>query len=416
MSKYNKTSLLLILLMLFIATSGNLFAQNKKDLEAKKAALQKEISLTNKLLNETKKNKELTIDELLKLKSKINARVELISAINQEIKLVNKQISTNQNGISSLQNELEKLKQEYAKMIYYAFKNKSTYNKIMFVFSSNSFNQAYKRLKYIQQYSEYRKKQGESIVKTQQELKSKITELEKDKQEKSALLSLENQEKQKLAVEQTEQETTVKKLQSKEQELLADLRKKQEAERKLQKAIERIIEEEIRKAREAAAKANKDPKNTATSTTSFPMTPEALKLSNSFASNKGSLPWPVLEGVITDRFGQHPHPVLSGIEVNNNGIDISTVKGAIARAIFDGEVSSVAIIPGGGKVVMIRHGEYLSVYSYFNDVYVKKGDKITTKQHLGTLVSEPDKAKTNVHLEIWKGMTKLNPEYWIFRK
>lgn len=415
MSKYNKIYLLFLLPMLCISTSGSLFAQNKKDLEAKKAALQKEISLTNKLLNETKKNKELTIDELLKLKSKINARVELISAINQEIKLVNKQISTNQNGITSLQKELEKLKQEYAKMIYYAFKNKSTYNKIMFVFSSNSFNQAYKRLKYIQQYSEYRKKQAESIVKTQQELKSKITELEKDKQEKSALLSLEYQEKQKLAVEQTEQESTVKKLQSKEQELLSNLRKKQEAERKLQKAIERIIEEEIRKAREAAAKANKDPKSS-TTTTSFPMTPEALKLSNSFASNKGKLPWPVLEGVITDRFGQHPHPVLSGIEVNNNGIDISTVKGAIARAIFDGEVSSVAIIPGGGKVVMIRHGEYLSVYSYFNDVYVKKGNKITTKQHLGTLISEPDKAKTNVHLEIWKGMTKLNPEYWIFRK
>lgn len=415
MSKFNKTSLLLMLLMLFITTSSKLFAQNKNELEAKKAALQKEISLTNKMLNETKKNKELTIDELLKLKSKINARVELISAINQEIKLVNKQISTNQNGITSLQKELEKLKQEYAKMIYYAFKNKSTYNKIMFVFSSNSFNQAYKRLKYIQQYSQYRKKQAESIVNTQQELKSKIAELEKDKQEKSALLSLENQEKQKLAVEQTEQETTVKKLQSKEQELRSDLNKKQDAERKLQKAIERIIEEEIRKAREAAAKANK-PVKPGEPKTSFPMTPEALKLSNSFASNKGSLPWPVLEGVITDRFGQHPHPVLSGIEVNNNGIDISTVKGAIARAIFDGEVSSVAIIPGGGKVVMIRHGEYLSVYSYFNDVYVKKGDKITTKQHLGTLVSEPDKAKTNVHLEIWKGMTKLNPEYWIFRK
>ena len=152
MSKYNKISLLLILLMLLIATSSTLFAQNKNDLEAKKAALQKEISLTNKLLNETKKNKELTIDELLKLKSKINARGELISAINQEIKLVNKQISQNQNGIASLQKELEKLKQEYAKMIYYAFKNKSTQNKIMFVFSSNSFNQAYKRLKYIQQY------------------------------------------------------------------------------------------------------------------------------------------------------------------------------------------------------------------------------------------------------------------------
>lgn len=419
MSKFNNTVLFIVFSMLLCTTSISLFAQNKKDLESKKKELQKEISLTNKLLNETKKNKELTIDELLKLKSKINARLELISAMNQEIKLLNKQISKNQEATIALQKDLIKLKQEYAKMIYYAFKNKSTYNKIMFVFASNSFNQAYKRLKYIQQYSFYRKKQAASIVQTQQELKTKIDDLKTDMQEKSVLLTMENQEKQKLAVEQTEQESTVKKLQSKEQQLKADLALKQEAERKLQKAIERIIEEEIRKAREAAAAAakanNKTPKGVE-SKTSFPLTPEALKLSNSFASNKGSLPWPVLEGVITDRFGQHPHPVLSGIEINNNGIDISTIKGAIARAIFDGEVSSVAIIPGGGKVVMIRHGEYLSVYSYFSEVFVNKGDKITTKQHLGTLISEPDKAKTNVHLEIWKGMTKLNPEYWIFRK
>ena len=416
MSKYSKTSYLFLVLMLFFTASQTGFAQNKNELEEKKKELQKEISLTNKLLNETKKNKELTLDEVLKLKSKISLRVELISAIEEEIRFVNKQINRNQDVILSLQKDLEKLKQEYAKMIYYAFKNKSTYNKIMFVFSSSSFNQAYKRLKYIQQYSEYRKKQGAAIVETQRELIAKIAELEKSKQEKSALLSLEQQEKQKLAVEQAEQETNVKKLQSKEQELRSDLNKKQEAERKLQKAIERIIEEEIRKAREAAAKANKGSSTTTESKTSFPMTPEALKLSNSFASNKGSLPWPVAEGIITDRFGQHPHPVLSGIIINNNGIDISTTKGAIARAIFDGEVSSVAIIPGGGKVVMIRHGEYLSVYSYLSEVYVNKGDKISTKQHLGTLISEPDKAKTNVHLEIWKGMTKLNPEYWIFRK
>ena len=418
MSKFNKYRSVFLVLMFCIITSSTSFAQNKKDLENKKKELQKEISLTNKLLNETKKNKETTLDELVKLKSKINARQELISAIHQGIKLVNKQISETQQNITSLQTELEKLKKEYAKMIYYAYKNRSNFDKVMFIFSSSSFNQAYKRLKYIQQYSEYRKKQAEAIVKTQQELKEKIAQLEIDKQEKSALLSLEEQEKQKLAVEKAEQETTVQKLQTKEQELKSDLRKKEEAARKLQKAIEKIIEEEIRKAREAAAAAakanNKDPKNT--KTTSFPMTPEALKLSNSFASNKGSLPWPVMEGVITDRFGQHPHPVLTGIIVNNNGIDISTTKGAIARAIFEGEVSSVAIIPGGGKVVMIRHGEYLSVYSYLSDVYVKKGDKVTTKQHLGTLVSEPDKAKTTVHLEIWKGMTKLNPEYWIFRK
>lgn len=409
MSKCSKYIIYPLLLMgaLFIGVTVN--AQSKKELEDKKKKLQKEISLTNKLLNETKKNKELSLDELLKLKSKINARQGLISALNSEVRLYNNQIKQNIEVIASLEEDLKKLKSEYAKMIYYAYLHKNSYDKIMFIFASNSFNQAYKRLKYLQQYSEFRKNQANSIVKTQEELKLKITELDQAKQEKIALLSLEEQEKQKLAVEQVEKENVVKKLQGKEQQLKQDLAKKQEAASKLQKAIQKIIEEEIRKAREAAKKAGNTSKG-------FPMTPEALKLSNSFAANKGKLPWPVLEGVITDRFGKHPHPVLTGIVINNNGIDISTTKGAIARAIFEGEVSSVAIIPGEGKVVMIRHGEYLSVYSYMTDVFVKKGDKIDTKQHLGTLVSEPGKSKTDVHLEIWKGMTKLNPEYWIFRK
>lgn len=396
--------LLIGLLFLTITPS---FAQNKSDLEKKKKNLQKEINYTNKLLNETKKNKDHSLEELLNLKSKINARSNLIAAMGAEMKLINQQILNNSSEIKLLEKELARLKSEYAKIIYYAFKHRSTYDKLMFVFASKDINQAYKRLKYIQQYTEYRKTQVQEILNTQTSLKQKIAELEKINQEKIALVSLEEQEQQKLAVEKVEQENIVQKLQGKEQELKETLKKKQAAARKLQKAIQRIIEEEIRKAREAAKKNGKTTKG-------FPMTPEAIKLSNSFASNKGKLPWPVLQGSITGRFGKHPHPVLKEITINNNGIDISTTKGSTARALFGGEVSSVAIIPGEGKVVMIRHGEYLSVYSYMSDVYVKKGDKITTKQELGLLVN--DGGKTKIHLEIWKGMTKLNPEYWIYRK
>lgn len=398
-----------LLVIICCATSAN--AQNKKELEEKKQKLQKEIALTNKLLNETQKTKGLTLDELLKLKSKINARTDLITAINSEMNFINKEIKQNDETIKHLEAELIRLKAEYAKIIYYAFKHRSSFDKMMFVFASKDFNQAYKRLKYIQQYTEYRKSQAKEITTTQETLQQKIAELHKIQQEKTVLVSLEEQEKQKLAVEKSEQETIVNKLQGQEQELKKKLQQNEEAALKLQKAIQRIIEEEIRKAREAAKKAGKT-----TESKGFPMTPEALKLSNSFASNKGQLPWPVIEGVITAKFGQHPHPVLEGIVLNNNGIDISTTQGAKARAIFEGEVSSVAIIPGEGKVVMIRHGEYLSVYSYMNDVYVKKGDQITTKQELGLLVNESGKSKTQVHIEIWKGMTKLNPEYWIFRK
>lgn len=400
-------SFLCLTLILLNVTTAH--AQNKNDLEKKKKALQKEINYTNKLLKETRKDKDHTLEELLNLKSKINARTDLIAAMNAEMRLINNEVSANTSDIKTLEEELVRLKSEYAKIIYYAFKHRSTYDKMMFIFASKDINQAYKRLKYIQQYTEYRKGQAQEIVNTQVSLKEKIAQLVQVKQEKSVLVSLEEQETQKLAVEKSEQENIVQKLQGKEQELKDKLKKKEEAARKLQKAIQRIIEEEIRKAREAAKKAG-------TTSKGFPMTPEAIKLSNSFASNKGKLPWPVLQGVITARFGKHPHPVLKEITINNNGIDISTTKGSIARALFGGEVSSVAIIPGEGKVVMVRHGEYLSVYSYMSDVYVKKGDKITTKQELGLLVNNGGKSKTKIHLEIWKGMTKLNPEYWIYRK
>ena len=385
------------------------YAQTKNDLEKKKKKLQKEINLTNKLLKETRKNKDLTIDELLKLKSKINSRSDLIAAINSEMRIINKEIKKSNQEIVELENEIARLKVEYAKIIFYAFKHRSTYDKMMFVFASKNVNQAYKRLKYIQQYSDYRKSQADEIVKNQTNLKNKIDELKLTNQEKTILVSSQEQEKQNLDIEKTQQESIVQKLQGKEQELKSELQKQQQAKRKLDKAIKRIIEEEIRKAREAAKKAGNTTKG-------FPMTPEALKLSNSFASNKGKLPWPVLQGVITAKFGKHPHPVLEGIVINNNGIDISTTAGSTARAIFEGEVSSIAIIPGEGKVVMIRHGEYLSVYSYMTDVYVKKGDHITTKQELGLLVNTTGKSKTQVHIEIWKGMTKLNPEYWILRR
>lgn len=393
--------------LLIFSTNG--IAQSKSELEKRKNELNKEISLINGMLKETEKNKALTYEQLLKLKSKINARTNLISTINSEIKLTNKKIVDNEAIIAAMEKDLAQLKQEYAKMIYYAFTHKNQKDKIMFVMAAESFNQAYKRLKYIQQYTTYRQSQAELIVKTQQDLQKRNSDLKNSMQEKAALLSLEEQEKSKLAIEKNQQETVISKLQGKEQDLKDKLRKKEEAAIKLQKAIQRIIEEEIRKAKEAAKKAGNTTKG-------FPMTPEAQKLSNSFEANKGKLPWPVIEGVITAKFGQHNHPVLPGIVINNNGIDISTSGGSKARAIFDGEVSSVAIIPGEGKVVMIRHGEYLSVYSYMSDVFVQKGDKITTKQELGVLINDTGSSGTSVHIEIWKGMTKLNPEYWIYRK
>lgn len=398
-------SRLLIVFLIFSCITA--FGQSKKDLQKKKKELQKEISYTNKLLNETRKSKQLSMDELLQLKRKIESRNALVNTIRKEIELLTDEIANQKEVIVSLEKDLENLKKEYAKMIYYAYKNRSGYNRLMFIFSAEDFNQAYLRLKYLQQYGEFRKKQAELILQTKEALAGRIGQLEAKVDQKRFLIDEQKTEQEKLNIERQDQEKAVSKLQQQEDKLRADLRKKKQAARKLDDAIKRIIAEEIRKAREAA-------KKNGNSTKGFPLTPEALKLSNSFAANKGKLPWPVEQGVITGRFGKHPHPVLKEVIMNNNGIDISTTKNAVARSVFDGEVTSVVIIPGEGKAVFVRHGAYLSVYTYLTEVYVKKGDKVVTKQELGKLVS--DGGKTSLHLEIWKGTTKLNPEYWIYRR
>lgn len=319
--------------------------------------------------------------------------------------------------INKLQKDLEQLKQEYAKMIYYAYKNQDSYSKMMFVFSSSDFNQAYMRMKYMQQYSDYRKSQAKQIQATQELLNKKVNELQAKKNEQQSLLGEKEEEKTELSKERNEKEQVLTHLQDKEKQLKQDLKKKRDDANKLQQAIQRIIEEEIRKAREAAKKANASNKvNKGNKVTSggLTLTPEAQKLSATFETNKGKLPWPVTEGVITESFGEHDHPVLKGIKVKNNGIDISTRAGSTVRALFEGEVTGVITIPGAGKAVIVRHGEYLSVYSNLETTIAKSGEKVKTKQTIGTVRSDDD-GKAEVHLEIWKGSVMLNPEGWIFK-
>lgn len=405
MSRFSINTYILILFTLFVTVSKG---QGKQELQQKKKELQKEIIYTNKLLNETAENKKASINQLVQLNKKIGAREELIRTMNQEIDLIDVSIDSNQTVLDSLNVTLKSLKDEYAKILRSAYKNRSAYDQLMFVFSSQDFNQAFKRLKYLQQFTRYRKSQVLKIEYTQEQLNKQLIELEAVKQSKKNLLASIQNEYQKLGSEKSQKQTVVNQLQGREKELKKQLQDKKKASQQLEKAIERIIAEEIRKAREAAKKAGKDSKG-------YPLTPEAKELSNSFTANQGKLPWPVLEGLITEKFGEHPHPALPGVKVQNNGIDISTTKGSVIRSIFEGEVTAVIIIPGGGKGLMIRHGEYLSVYTYFKELYVKKGNKVTTKQDLGVVVTDDDN-KTNLHLEIWKNTTKLNPELWLYRK
>ncbi len=383
--------------------------QTKKDLEKKKKELQKEIDNTNQLLQETKRSKKLSLNQLVMLNKKISVREELISTINNEIGVLNKQIRENNESINGLQKDLTKLKTEYAKMIYYAYKNQDSYNRLMFVFASKDFEQAFMRLKYLQQYSDFRHKQAEMITKTQKNLNSKVQELETKKSDQRVLLGNEESEKKNLTVEKSEKEQVFTQLQQQENKLKQDLEKKKKDAQKLQQAIQRVIEKELEKAQAEAAKDNK-PKPQ-----KLVLTPESQQLSNSFASNKYKLPWPVAKGVISERFGVHPHPLMPNIDINNNGIDIATSTGSIARSVFDGEVKGVVSMPGAGQFILVRHGEFLTVYSNLKDVYVKVGDKVKTKQNLGSILFDEDDSKTVLHFEIWKGQAKLDPEVWLFK-
>jgi len=408
---FNPNKILLILFLIAFLFNAAVAQDKKNELTQEKIKIEKEIQYTNNLLSETKLSKKTSLNQLIILNNKIGYREKLIAAINSETNILNNKIGANNSNIKELTNELVGLKNEYAKMIYFVFKNKSSYDRLMFVFSSKDFNQAYKRLKYFQQYSAYRKTQVELIKKTQDEINVKIKELANQKAKKLTLLKTRENEKVLLIKEKNEKNNTIKKLANKEKELLKTIRAKEKESNKLKKAIDAIISAEIRLAAEKA-------KETKAETTSkiISLTPEESHLSNNFTENKGNLPWPSEKGIISSTFGEHRHPVLKRVKTKNNGINILTNKGANARTIYNGTVISVKSITNTNTAVIIRHGEYFSVYSNLDNVFVKRGDKVTTKQEIGLIYTNPSDLKTELHFEIWRGKTLLNPAYWIAKK
>ena len=384
------------------------FAQkDRKELEQRKKKLQQEMANLNQMLSETTNNKEISLTQLITLNKKISVREEIISTINREVELLQSQISKGNDSIDAMQTHLDELKKEYARMIYDAYKNENAYSKLMFIFASKDFGQAVMRTRYLQEYEEYRHKQAIIIDSTKKDLNQKVQKLQKRKEEKKELLQSQEDEKGKLAGEKTDQQKLFSELQGKEKKLRQQLDEKRKAAQKLDEAIHKLIEEEIKK---SSPKANpKNPKSKEIS-----LTPEAQALSKTFESNKGKLPWPVVEGVIYKQFGTYsPMP---GITMSNNGIDIATTKGAVVRSVFEGVVTAVVDVPSSGKVVMIRHGEFLTVYANLKDVFVKAGDKVEIKKNIGTILYDEDDEKTDLQFQIWKGQDKINPEEWLYNK
>lgn len=406
MSRLVSSFLFIAFLFVGITLPATLTAQSKRTvLERKKSRLKSDIEYKNTLLKKNEAEKNNTLNQLVLLQDKIAKRVELIATINSEVKYLNGEIESNENTIASMERDVETLKAEYAKMIQFAYRNRSSYDQVMYVFASSDFNQAYKRLRYLQQYSEFRKKQTEDIKRLESVLIEKNGELLAERSEKEALLEAELSQKSTLAQEKNQHQEIYASLESKEEELKKEIKEKQKERQQMQLAIDRIIAEEIR----LAQKKNSSKKG------EWSLTPEAKALANGFTANKGKLPWPVEKGTITDKYGVHAHPVLKSIKVNNHGVGISTNKGASARAVYEGEISKIIVIPGAGKAVIVRHGDYLTVYGNLKEVYVAAGDKVKVKQIIGEVVTID--GKTELQFEIHKGVnaTTLDPALWLYR-
>lgn len=386
--------------------------KRKADLQKEKEQIEADIAFTNQLLSKTRTNRKSSMEALAILQQKIRQRERLINTVKAQLVLTEREIENTGDSIFQLSVELKKLKEEYARMIYYANRNRSSYDRLVFIFSSEDFNQAYRRIKYFQQYSAYRRTQAELITATQDKLSMKELDLERQKAEQQNLLSREENEKIQLEKEKLDVDQTINELGQRERQLKTDLRTKERAVADLEKAIADIIAEEIRLAEERARA------EAATTTTSsgFALTPEEKLLSEDFANNKGKLPWPTERGVISSTYGEHQHPVLKRVKVKNNGIDILTSEGEYARAIFSGEVTRVIAVPNFNNVVIIRHGEFLSVYSNLDNVLVSKGQKVATKQNIGTVYTSKNENKTELHFEIWQAKELKNPLLWLAGK
>lgn len=392
-----------LILVLFTVLSG--YAQTSDELKQKQQKLRDAIKYKEKLLKQIEADSKSSSTKIVLINKKINEREELISSIRDEIKYLDRKMGENQDLIESLEEDITRLKEEYAKMVVQAYKTRNTSEKLMYVFASDDFGQAYRRLKYLQQLSEYRQRQAQAILAAQASLEKKQALLEEQRQEKNEVLSSQNREKLTLNREKQEKEKELKTLSSKEAQYKKELAEAEKAASELRAAITAAIKREMEAA--AAAAGNKGGGST------FQLTPEARELGNNFVANKGKLPWPVDKGEITAKFGEQPHPFLKGIVVKKDGLTISTTENTRARAVFDGEVSRIIILPGAGKVVMIRHGEYISIYTNLKETFVNTGDKVKTKEEIGIILT--DKGKTETEFQLWKGVDLLDPSYWIFK-
>lgn len=397
-------------LLLLLFTSVNLIAQTseQKALEEKREQLQSEIRDINRLLFAEKKEKGNVLDQMEALDKKITVRQQLIRVTNQQSNLLNRQINTNIRNIGKLKTELQEVKDEYAKMIQKSYQNKSKQNRLMFLLSSESFFQAFKRLQYMKQYTDYRKEQGAEILAKTDELSRLNADLNEERKVKEVLLAQNKKAKNQLFVEIQSQKALLGTIRKNESKYASAIEAKKKEARKIDQQIEQLI-------RSAIAASNKKSGSTSKNTSKFVLTPEASRIASSFSANKGKLIWPVEKGIKSQGFGVYADPVYPGIKHQSNGVIIATDEGAKARAIFEGEVIAILAVPGGNKGVQIKHGNFISTYYNLSELYVKKGDKVSSKEELGIVYTNRNNGQTRLKFYLYQDTSRLNPEEWVYR-
>jgi septal ring factor EnvC (AmiA/AmiB activator) len=447
-NKGNITMRCLLSILILLGISVSVCSQETvKSLKRKQRQAKQNIEMTNRLLNENKKNQKTTANSITVISRQIEERENLIKALNDEVGILDRDLSNINAEKSQLEEKLQELRKEYAKLLYHYYFHKTKSNAVFYILSSESLTQGFRRLRYVQQYSNYRKEQAQKIQQVTDELGQKETLLSRVKEEKHNTLKGKQVESNKLLKSKESKQKMLTELSQKESDLKVKLEKQQRQVEVLNKKIDDMIAAEIakqeaqRKAkakaeaeRKAKAAASKKPatsgtaaKPSAPSVPSAPSTPSTpvtkpsapasegkSLVSGGFESNRGRLPWPV-RGIVTGHFGLHPHPVLDHVQVNNKGIYIQTTANSDASAVYDGEVTQVFAIPGNNNAIIVKHGIYRTVYANLTTTYVKVGDKVKARQKLGRVFVDQEADKTELYFMLYKESVLQNPELWLAR-
>lgn len=395
-------------------------------LEEQRRALNESIQKTRLELEQVQQKKRSGLKQLELIRGQIQTREKIILNYNREIEVREEQISELEGVIGTLQSDLARLKKAYAQLLRQYHRQMQTQSPALLVLSAKDVNQALRRSRHLKQYNAYRREQANAIVELQNEMTQKEKILEVEKSEKEVLKTQEEANKQELRKESQQQDKIVKALQKDEKKLRQELRNQEIARNKLQKSIEDLVRKEIEAARLAALKSAKGDKDKSSATNREPgparnqalleLTPEAKALGKAFEENKGRLPWPLRKAMVSETFGFHAHPQLKNVNIRNDGITLRGEKGAEVKACFRGEVTAVVNIPGMQKTVILRHGQYLTVYAHLSETTVSKGQKVNTGQALGSLHTRQEDGESVLQFQLWKGTTKVNPLPWLAGK